>query len=63
MLQGGNQRRALVFGAGRQQLQDQEILEAIDGNAWHTIRFAGNQTITIQPITFRNPITPVLCLL
>lgn len=33
MLQGGKQGWALVFGTGGQQLQHQEILEAIDSDA------------------------------
>ncbi|SVK54592.1 Uncharacterised protein [Acinetobacter baumannii] len=63
MLQGGKQGRALIFGAGGQQLQHQEILEAIDSDARQAVGFAGDQAVSVQAVALRDPITPALRLL
>lgn len=63
MLQGGKQGRALVFGTGGQQLQHQEILEAIDSDARQAVGLAGDQTVSVQTVALRDPIAPALCLL
>lgn len=63
MLQGGKQGRALVFGTGGQQLQHQEILEAIDSDTRHAVGLAGDQTVSVQTVALRDPIAPALCLL
>ena len=53
MLQGGKQGRALVFGTGGQQLQHQEILEAIDSDTRHAVGLAGDQTVSVQTVAAR----------
>lgn len=63
MLQGGKQGWALVFGTGGQQLQHQEILEAIDSDARQAVGFAGDQAVPIQTVALCDPITPALRLL
>ncbi len=62
-LQGANQRGTLVFRPGAQQLQHQEIAEAVDGHARQPVGLSGNQTIAVQPVTLCQPLTPLLRLL
>ena len=59
LLQRGENRRALILRAGREQLQHQEIAEAIDGDARQAVRFAGDQAIAVQPIFLRQPVAPL----
>lgn len=47
MLQRGENRGTLIFRACREQLQYQEVAEAIDGDAGQTVRLASDQTVAV----------------
>lgn len=40
-----------------------EIAEAVNGHARQPVGFTGNQTIAVQPVTFCQPLAPLLRLL
>lgn len=62
-MQRANQRSALVFRPGAQELQHQEVTEAIDGHARQAVRLTGNQAVAVQPVAFSQPVAPLLRLL
>ncbi len=62
-LQGRHQRRALIFRARREQLQHQEVAEAVNRHARQAVRFAGDKTVAVKPVLFRQPVAPLLRLL
>ena len=62
-LQRANQRGTLVFRSGAQELQHQEVAEAIDGHTRQAVGLTGDQTIAVQTVTLCQPLTPLLRLL
>ena len=62
-LQRADQRGTLVFRSGAQELQHQEVTEAIDGHARQAVGLTGDQAVAVQPVAFCQPVAPLLRLL
>ena len=57
-LQSTNQRGALVFSPRAEQLQYQEVAEAVNSDTRQAVGFSGDQTVAVQTVLFRQPVTP-----